>query len=170
MLPLARGAAAHELDGFLAFGGFCRRWCAPTPSSAWSLMVSWYWDWSPLKTRSVDTHCSDLLAKANADVCALLCSQIHSASYRMPPAHGMWFSFWRSVIPVNSKQAETLFKIFVPFHCFSSHPLPPPFRCILCAVTFLLGKSTTLWQTGMLTHLSSAASIHQTWPLCPLEP
>lgn len=42
---------------------------------------------------SENTHCSDLLAKANADVCALLCSQIHSASYRMPPAHGMWFSF-----------------------------------------------------------------------------
>lgn len=42
---------------------------------------------------SENTHCSDLLAKANADVCALLCSQIPSASYRMPPAHGMWFSF-----------------------------------------------------------------------------
>lgn len=63
---------------------------------------------------SENTHCSDLLAKANADVCALLCSQIPSASHRMPPAHGMWFSFWRSVIPVNSKQAETLFKIFFP--------------------------------------------------------
>lgn len=67
-----------------------------------------------------------------------------------------------------TEQEETLI-ILGTFHHLSSHPLSPPHRCTLDTVAFLRGKNPISWWTGMLTHMPSAASIHQIQPVCPLE-
>lgn len=70
----------------------------------------------------------------------------------------------RLFLSIPNKKRHVILRTF---HHLSPHPLSPPHRFALDTVTFLQGKNPISWQTGMLTHLSSAASIHQTQPVSP---